>query len=144
MFPASTKAGGVHMTMGPLDTCKTPTPAGPVPVPYANMVDGMAAADDPAAKATQKKIIDDAAAKGYTAKSATAAAIKSHGDEAGTLKGVASGRIMSPANYMQSFDVKFEGKKATRIFPTAQSGSAANAPAGTQIAPSQSKVLIMG
>jgi hypothetical protein len=145
MFPASTQAGGVHMTMGPLDTCKTPTSTGPVPIPYANMVDGLAKAGDPAAMLVQKKIIDDAAAKGYQAKSATAAIIKSHGDEAGTLGGLVSGQLLDPASYkIQSTDVKLEGKAVIRFMGAPQPNAGANAPVGTHIAPSQSKVLIMG
>lgn len=146
MFPASTKPGGAHMTMGPLDACKTPSPAGPVPIPYANLVDGLAANNDPAAKATQKVIIDESAAKGFKAKSATAVAIKSNGDEAGTVKGLVSHKNMSPANYkMGSPKVKAEGKGATlNLKPTAHNGASANAPVGTQIAPSQSKVILSG
>ena len=75
MFPATTKSGGVNVTTGPLDVCKTPSPGAPIPLPYANLVDGLAASGDKAAKRTQKVIIDDAARKGYFAKSATAAAV---------------------------------------------------------------------
>jgi len=144
MFPASTPSGGVNMTMGPLDTCKPPAAAGPIPVPYANLVDGKAAVNDPAAKATQKQIINESAAKGYKASSATAAAIKSNGDQAGSLKGAVSHQNMSTAAYKTNAPkVMAEGKSVTSMSsPTAHSGSGANAPSGTQIAPSQSKVLL--
>ena len=36
MFPASTNGGGQCAVPGPLDACKTPTPGGPVPLPYPN------------------------------------------------------------------------------------------------------------
>lgn len=142
MYPASTKPGGANMTMGPLDVCKTPSPAGPVPVPYANLVDGLAATNDPAAKATQKVIMDKSAAKGFKAGSATAAAIKSNGDEAAAMKGVVSARNMSPSNYkMATPNVMSEGKSIPfNLTPTAHGRS--SAPAGTQIAPSPSKVLL--
>jgi len=144
MYPASTKPGGANMTMSPIDTCKTPSPGGPVPIPYANLVDGLAATNDPAAKATQKVIINESAAKGYKTTSATAAAIKSNGDEAGAKKGLVSSKNMSPSNYKMGMSkVKAEGKSVTlNLTPTAHSGANANAPAGTQIAPSQSKVLL--
>lgn len=130
MFPASTKSGGVHTTAGPIDTCKTPSPGGPIPVPYANMVDGLAASGDEAGKKTQKKMVDDAARKGRKAGSATAAAIASQGDEAGAVGGLISSVNMDSTSYTQSpFKVSFQGK---------------GAPAGTQIAPSQSKVIVMG
>jgi hypothetical protein len=145
MFPPTTKPGGAHMTMGPLDTCKTPTQSESVPIPYANMVDGLAAAGDPAAIVTQKKIIDVTATKGYKTKSATAAAIKGHGDEAGTQKGIISNKTMSPLDYkMGSTTVKVEGKNVTHILTESAPGAGANAPAGMHLAPSQSKVLISG
>ena len=37
MMPASTNGGGNCMTTGPTDVCKTPTPGGPVPMPYPNI-----------------------------------------------------------------------------------------------------------
>ena len=130
MFPASTKGGGVHTTAGPIDVCKTPSPGGPIPVPYANLVDGLAASGDEAGKRTQKKMVNEAARKGRKADSATAAAIASQGDEAGTMGGVVSRVNMDSASYTDSpFKVSVQGK---------------GAPAGTQIAPSQSKVILMG
>ena len=143
MFPASTQPGGVNMTMDPLDTCKTPSSGGPIPIPYAKLVDGKAAANNPAAKATQKVIIDEAAAKGYKASSATQAAIKSNGDEAGTMKGMVSSKNLSTSAYKTgSSKVMVEGKKISTVTsPTSHNGGS-NAPAGTQIAPSQSKVML--
>ena len=93
MFPASAKGGGLNKTAGPLDTCKTPSPGGPIPIPYGNMVDGLAESGDKAAKRTQKKIIDDAAHKGVVVKSATAGAIFSQGDEPGVQMGILSSKI---------------------------------------------------
>ena len=37
MIPASTNGGGTCATAGPIDACKTPTPGGPVPMPYPNI-----------------------------------------------------------------------------------------------------------
>ncbi len=144
MFPATSKAGGVHTTASPLDTCKTPGPGGPIPIPYANMVDGLAMSGDEAAKKTQKKIVDDAARKGLDTKSATAAAIASQGDEAGVHKGIFSNKNMDKATYKTgSSKVSAEGKAVQRLGGMASHNNA-NSPAGTQIAPSQSKVVLMG
>lgn len=148
MYPASTKAGGANVTASPIDVCKMPTPGGPVPVPYANMVDGLAAGGDEAAQRTQKKLIDDAAQKGYGAKSATAAAIagRSLGDEAGTLKGLVSTKNMGKTSYKTgSSKVKAEGQKVVHhMSPTAHNAGQANLPPGQQVAPSQTKVIIAG
>lgn len=144
MFPASTQGGGVHTTAGPLDTCKTPSPGGPIPIPYANMVDGLAASGDEAAIVTQKKIVDDAARKGIATKTATGAAIASQGDEPGVQKGIVSNKHMDKMTYkMGSSKVKAEGKGVVHHLDMTSHNSA-NMPPGTQIAPSQSKVLIMG
>ena len=143
MFPITTKAGGVHTTASPIDVCKTPSPGGPIPIPYANMVDGLAASGDEAAKRTQKKIVDDAARKGIVTKTATGAAIASQGDEAGVQKGIITNKNMDETSYKTgSSKVKAEGKKVTHLSMMNQ--NSANMPAGTQVAPSQTKVIIMG
>jgi len=146
MFPATTNEGGVHTTAGPLDTCRTPSPGGPIPIPYANLVDGLAAAGDPAGRATQKTIIEQAAKKGLIPGSATAAAIgmkTSAGDEAGTAVGISSSTHMGKIQYGASSKIKTEGRGVVRMTrPTM--GNTGNRPVGTTIAPSQSKVILMG
>lgn len=124
MFPASSKGGGADVTAGPLDACKTPSPGGPVPLPYANMVDGLAAGGDEAAKRTQKEIIEGAARKGYKADSATAAAVASQGDEAGRKGGLVSNKTMGRTTYT--------------------AGSSGMKAGGTLVAPSHGKAVIMG
>ena len=128
MFPASTKSGGVHVTAGPLDACKTPSPGGPIPIPYGNMVDGLAQSGDKAGRRTRKKIIKHAQKKNFWVTSATAAAIASQstGDEAGVAKGIASSTVM-PQSRMLS--VSSQGMT--------------NAP-GRTLTPSQTKLIIMG
>jgi len=97
------------------DVCKTPTPAGPIPIPYANLIDAQANGGSEEAKIKQRKIIDHASRGGFNAKSATQAAIKSAGDEAGRIGGVKSaahgGNVHS---MMYSFDVKIEGQPVAR------------------------------
>ena len=125
MFPASAKGGGLNVTAGPLDTCKTPSPGGPVPIPYANMVDGLAESGDRAGRKTQKMIIDDAAHKGIVVKSATAGAIASQGDEPGVQMGIlSSSRKMPTARMTESRS----GRQLT----------------GMTLTPSAAKVAILG
>ena len=144
MFPASTKGNGVHTTASPLDVCKVPAPPSPIPIPYANMVDGLAESGDEAAIRTQKKIVDDAARKGIKTKTATGAAIASQGNEAGVQKGIASNKNAGKTYFKTgSSKVKVEGKGVSYLGDMT-SHNGANAPAGTQIAPSQSKVILMG
>lgn len=134
MFPASSKEGGVHMTAGPLDACKTPTPGGPIPIPYANIVDSLAASGDEAAIRTKKNIIKGQRRKGRKPASATQAAIMSSGDEAGSVGGLASSnhKVIST----------FVGMPATRMTSMTSQSDSDSAP-GHQISPSQSKVMIM-
>ena len=126
MFPASAKGGGLNVTAGPLDTCKTPSPGGPIPIPYANMVDGLAQSGDEAGRRTQKKMIDNAAQKGVGFKSATAVAIASQGDSAGVQGGIRSSTNMP----------------ATRMLHV--TGQGASNAVGATLTPSQTKVIILG
>ena len=69
---------------------------------------------------------------------------KSMGDEAGTGKGVISGMNMDKVTFKKgSSTVKIEGSPCIYLTSmTAHNGSNANAPAGAQIAPSQTKVIV--
>lgn len=88
------------------DVCKTPTPAGPIPIPYPNI----AMSSD--ADKTAKKVKCDGEAvcvKDSNFK-------MSSGDEAGSAGGgVASSKIKGKAEFVNfSFDVKIEGKNVPR------------------------------
>ncbi len=89
------------------DVCKTPTPGGPVPIPYPNI--GMASntSKGPKKVKTDKKMPMVKSAK-YTMTS---------GDEAGNAGGgVISSKFKGEAEFMMySFDVKFEGKNVCRL-----------------------------
>jgi hypothetical protein len=88
------------------DVCKTPTPGGPVPIPYPNV----GQASQTSAGPTSVKV-DGAMPMTKGAKYATTS-----GDEAGSLGGVVSGKVKGAAEYMlYSFDVKIEGKNACRL-----------------------------
>ena len=68
----------------------------------------------------------------------------SQGDEAGTAGGVVSGRNMDKIVFKKgSSKVQIEGKGCVYLTAmTGHNGSNANMPAGNQIAPSQTKVLV--
>lgn len=99
-------SGGTAIATLP-DVCKTPSPGGPVPIPYPNV-----ARSSSLAKGTGSVTVDggqSAAVKGSEYGS-------SNGDEAGTAGGVKSSTNMKEATWITySFDVKFEGKNACRL-----------------------------
>ncbi|WP_437707697.1 DUF4150 domain-containing protein [Sorangium sp. So ce448] len=88
------------------DVCKTPTPGGPVPIPYPNI-----AMSSDTASGTQKVKCD-----GNPVCIAKSNFSMSSGDEAGSAGGgVASNKIKGKAEFVNySFDVKFEGKGVAR------------------------------
>lgn len=97
-------SGGISIAFP--DVCKTPTPAGPVPIPYPNIAMASDTSKGPKKVKTDKKMPMTKSAK-YS---------KSSGDEAGTAGGVISSKNMSEAEFLlYSFDVKFEGKNVCRM-----------------------------
>lgn len=134
MFPASTKGGG--NCVGFPDVCKVPAPPAPfVPAPFPNM------AQCSSASGTSDKVVIVNKPSIHTSSEIS----RSSGDEAGTLKGMMSQTNMDKAVFkMGSTAVKVEGKAlCTVLKPTAHNGSNANAPPGAQVAPSQTKVIIL-
>jgi hypothetical protein len=89
------------------DVCKTPTPGGPVPIPYPNIGKSSDTSKGPKSVKTDKKM---PMVKGAVYSTST-------GDEAGTAGGgVVSGKTKGECEYMMySFDVKFEGKNVCRM-----------------------------
>jgi len=133
IFPGSTKGGGQCFAMP--DTCLTPAPpAPPVPVPYPNT--GMLNQ----AKKTSTKV-KFCGKEVVTKKSEMS---RSMGDEAGVNKGVMSGMNMDKVVFKKgSAKVKVQGQPCVHLtVMTGHNGSNANMPAGAQIAPSQTKVII--
>jgi hypothetical protein len=90
------------------DVCKTPTPTGPIPIPYPNI-----AKSSDTAKGTKKVKCDGNPVCTKDSNFST-----STGDEAGSAGGgVLSGKIKGQAEFVSfSFDVKFEGKAVARAF----------------------------
>ncbi len=131
---AATKQGG--QCLGIPDVCNTPTPAGPVPVPYPNIAMCNQAKGD-----TVSKKVKICSKEALTKKSIIA---QSTGDEAGTQNGVVSGTARGPAKFLSySRKVFIEGQPIVFLgCQTAHNGNNANCPAGTHIAPSQTKIMI--
>ncbi len=90
------------------DVCKTPTPGGPVPIPYPVIV----SMSSDLKKGTKTVKVDGkkmAAIKGSEFSRCT-------GDEPGTVGGVKSSTNMKEATWLlYSFDVKLDGKNACRL-----------------------------
>ena len=88
------------------DVCKTPSPGGPVPIPYPNI-----AFSKNTAKGSKMVSMDGnpIMLKGSNFSTST-------GDEAGVLKGIVSSKVKGKAEFVNySFDVKVEGKNVPRL-----------------------------
>lgn len=100
----SHKGSGASSTVGP-DVCKTPTPVGPVPVPYINTAQSADLADGSSTVFIEGHSV---AIKGCSYSTST-------GDEPGSVGGVVSGKTKGAAEFVQySSDVKIEGKNVCR------------------------------
>jgi hypothetical protein len=88
------------------DVCKTPAPpAPPIPIPYPNMAKS---SDTANGTSTVKCDGNPACVKDSNFSTST-------GDEAGSLRGVASNKVKGKAEFVNfSFDVMFEGKNVAR------------------------------
>jgi hypothetical protein len=89
------------------DVCKTPTPGGPVPIPYPNVGQSSDVMGGPSTVTVD----------GLMPATKDAKYMKSTGDEAGSAGGgVMSSMIKGECEFMlYSFDVKFEGKNVARL-----------------------------
>ena len=122
------------------DVCKTPAPPAPapVPIPYPNIA--MCTQAKGSTCSSKVKIMNK---KGCTKKTEIS---RSSGDEAGTLKGMISSTNMDKCKRTMAYSkVKLEGAQCVTVLKmTGHNGSNSNAPPGSQIAPSQSKVICFG
>lgn len=135
MFPLSTKEKGNCMAFP--DVCNTPAPpAPPIPIPYP--ITAMLSQANPSTLSKKVTVRNQPAAI------VTTEITMSSGDEAGSVGGVISGMIKGPCKFVKgSSKVTIEGKPAAHFTSTVtMNGTNANAPMGTQIAPSQDKVLV--
>jgi hypothetical protein len=89
------------------DVCKTPTPGGPVPIPYPNI--SMSSTLTGGTKTVKVEGGNMAAIKGSKFSTST-------GDEPGTVGGVKSSTFKQASTWITySFDVKLDGKNACRF-----------------------------
>ena len=135
-FGMTAQAGG--MCMGPLDPCKTPTPAGPVPIPYPNI-----AQTELANPISCSKKVFFAGMPSMNLKSEWK---MSNGDQAGVAGGVISGKIMGEVRFsMGSMKVMIEGAPgAMQMGTTMHNGTAPNCPMGNALMAPQFIVMLMG
>src|SRR5215510_7083580 len=88
------------------DVCKTPSPGGPVPIPYPNISQSM----------TLAKGTTTVKADGMMAAIKGSEFSLSNGDNAGVAGGVKSSTFMKESTWiLYSFDVKLDGKNACRL-----------------------------
>lgn len=101
-----TYKGSVGVSTATLpDVCKTPTPGGPVPIPYPNFAD----------KSSLKKGTKTVKAKGKMIAVKGSEYSMSFGDEPGTAGGIKSSTFKKETSWITySFDVKMDGKNACR------------------------------
>lgn len=98
-------SNGICMATIP-DVCKTPSPAGPIPIPYPNIAMSSSLADGTTTVKVEGKM---AAVKGSKYS-------QSNGDNAGVAGGVVSSSFMKEAEWILfSFDVKMDGGNACRL-----------------------------
>ncbi len=97
-------SGGMSLVFP--DVCKTPTPGGPVPIPYPNI----GQSSDTSQGTTTIK------ADGNMIMNKGAKYMISSGDEPGTIGGVMSNTVKQECEYLlYSFDVMLEGKNVCRM-----------------------------
>jgi hypothetical protein len=129
MFANSQMMG---MDTGFPDVCLTPTPAGPVPIPYPNIAMG------PTAVGFNPKVLWMA----MPAHNMATTIPLTNGDNAGVNMGVASGTVMGPSRHLTAaFTVLVGGAPATRL-TSASLQNSTNCP-GMRVVPSQTKVLLL-
>ena len=120
------------MDMGFPDVCLTPTPAGPIPIPYPNIAAG------PMGVPAVYNVLFMAA----PAHNMSTVVPLSNGDNAGVAMGVASGLVMGPARHLTaSFTTLVGGMPLTRLTSMSLQNST-NCP-GMRAVPSQIKVLVL-
>lgn len=88
------------------DVCLTPTPVGPVPIPYPNIGKSSDTSEGPSTVKVDGEMPMVKGAKYST----------STGDEPGVVGGIISSRFKGTCEFMMySFDVKFEGNNVCRL-----------------------------
>ncbi len=134
IFPVATNGGG--QCMATPDVCMTPAAPSPIPTPYPNTASCAQGRGSTKVKISSSQTLR----KGDSIQ-------MSSGDEAGNAPGgQMSGRFKGPVSYKRgSSKVKAQGKGVSfSTCTTGHNGTNANAPMGTHMAPSQTKVKVGG
>jgi hypothetical protein len=120
------------MDTGFPDVCLTPSPVGPVPVPYPNVAAGPMAVN----------AVYNVLYGGAPAHNLGTVIPMTNGDNAGVALGVASGTVMGPSRHLTgAFTVLIGGMPATRVTSMSLQNST-NCP-GVRALPSQLTVLLL-
>ena len=120
------------MDTGFPDVCLTPSPAGPVPIPYPNIAMGPTAIPN----------VPNVLFMGMPAHNMGTTVPLTNGDNAGVATGVASGTVMGPSRHLTAaFTVLVKGMPATRLTSMALQNNT-HCP-GARVVPSQTKVLLL-
>jgi len=120
------------MDTGFPDVCLTPSPAGPVPVPYPNITAGPMGV--PA--------VYNVLFMGTPVHNMATSIPLSNGDNAGVATGVASAAVMGPSRHLTgAFTCLVGGTPVTRVSSSSLQNST-NCP-GVRAVPSQVKVLVL-
>lgn len=110
---ASVSTVHTSVSLGPTDVCKTPTPGGPVPMPYPNI----AVSSTMGPGYTTKTLVFGTPMWTKKAKSAL-----SNGDQPGVLLGILSNKIMGMCEIvMASNDVDAESGAVSRTLDSSNS-----------------------
>jgi hypothetical protein len=133
MKPVLTNQGGQAAAFP--DTCKTPSPGGPVPIPYPNLIQDSDGVGSSKVTVLNKQTLR----KGDEFR-------MSSGDEAGTAGGgVVSNTIKGAGTITQGYDkVKVEGKDVAYLLVTVEQNgrSPKQATKGKAVKPGQTKVVL--
>ncbi len=131
---ACSSMNGIAQTQGPTDVCNTPTPTGPVPMPYPNIA--MLATVNPGTAVKNITIM------GMPVLNQDSVIPMSNGDNAGVNMGVTSGMVMGPCTFKSGAQkVTFAGKPAVAMnCNTGHNGQNNPNAMGCVMAPSQSIV----
>jgi hypothetical protein len=114
------------------DVCLTPSPAGPVPVPYPNIAMGPMAVPN----------VPNILFMGTPAHNLGTTIPMTNGDNAGLATGVASGTVMGPSRHLTgAFSILIKGMPASRMTSMSLQNNT-NAP-GCRLVPSQTKILML-
>lgn len=135
MLPLTNITAGT--TMGFPNTCNTPTPAGPTPIPYPSV--GQTSQANRSTCSQKVTVMNAPVCMKETEITMT------NGDQAGTAGGgIVSGTFMGPAKFkLGSFTVSIEGKGAAyQNALVGSNGSNANCPIAVQVDPSQTVVTV--